>query len=617
MAGAPDFIIRGRLVIDEAPVRAPRQAVNEAKKAEKAMDHMQQHGMGIGMKLMNMFMMVSMVAAPLVASLAGVVKIHSEIEQATTGIASLLSAQRDMPINAALKTAGRLVKELNLDAAHGVGALDDYTRGLQTILGPSLNIGASLDQMRQLNKLALTAGFAMRGQEGMQLASLDVVQALTSGASGRMTPIVTAAITALGVTQEAFNSMGGGERFATLLAAFGKFQGGVEAMGRTWDAQTDTLLDGVKRVIRAATTPVFERWKTQIMSANKWLSKHQDTISRITGIWGTRMLGMWDDMIRKASLYAAIVTASTVVYLAPGGGGGKGGGKVRGWMSEFGAATRDPLGMGRLIGGSLSAFGGKATGTAGMGAVLGSGLADIGGMLGGLALKALSVVGPVALLTTAFLAVKGAISEYPKVLGFVKVQFSALLGTLSKLGDTFANLTGANSGLNLLGGLLLGLAGVALRVVDVLGRALGVIGEIIGQLLRLVGQGYKSLYLAATGDSSAIMALKKQVGAQNDESNKRILGYFGLGGSKDKPGAGGFESGLSQMLQDLLDRKAGTPDTPKDRGGDNTVINIAKIEITAERLDDPAKVAGSFEALAAKLARNRLQARRIPSPALG
>ncbi len=161
----------------------------------------------------------------------GVMGLHSEINEAEVGMASLISALTGKDIGTSLRIARQQVAGLKEDAAKGAGELGNYTQGFQKILGPARAAGASLKEIRELNKQALAAGFALRGAEGLMLAPMDVMQALTQGVGERTTPIVNQLLGAIGMTNKEFNKLAKRERFEALMKAFGTMEEGAALMG--------------------------------------------------------------------------------------------------------------------------------------------------------------------------------------------------------------------------------------------------------------------------------------------------------------------------------------------------------------------------------------------------
>lgn len=237
----------------------------------------------------------------------GMVELNSEIQVAEAGLATLFNAQTGMQITSALGLARSEVQALRQDAAVGVGELSDYLQGYQRILGPGLAAGGSVKQLRELNRQALAAGFALRGEEGLRFSPMDVQQALTRGVDDRNTPFAVQALQAIGMDNKAFNALSKSDRLTKLLEAFATFGPGVELMGKSWDAQMGTFRDNLKEITRTATKPLFDRWTEQLRIANDWLKANYERVMEVADVAGSRLVAMWDTLIERAGTYAAVV----------------------------------------------------------------------------------------------------------------------------------------------------------------------------------------------------------------------------------------------------------------------------------------------------------------------
>ena len=114
------------------------------------------------------------------------IKVQVEVQNARVGIASLYNALAKMPMKSALSLAAEDVKDLTKAAAQGAGGLQDYLDAFSLLMGPGFKAGVDRTQMLEMTKNVLTAGFALRGQEGLKLAPLDIVQAMTGSVSERI-----------------------------------------------------------------------------------------------------------------------------------------------------------------------------------------------------------------------------------------------------------------------------------------------------------------------------------------------------------------------------------------------------------------------------------------------
>lgn len=481
----------------------------------------------------------------------GIVGLQSEIKDTEIGIASLVTALTGQDITSSLGQARTIVGQLKDDAAVGAGELSNYADGFQRILGPANRAGASLKEVRELNRLALAAGFALRGGEGLLLAPMDVVQALTAGVGERTTPIVNQLLGAIGMTNEAFNKLSKRDRFDALTKAFGTMDEGAKLMGQTFTAQTATFKDGVKDIIRSATEPIFEVWTTQLRNANEWLTDNRDKMREMAEDFGPKLAGIWESISRNPGAIA----------------GG------------LGAAAAVP-GVGKFAGaGGLSALGGLAG----------------GGALAGGAILA----GILSIVALGFVAVKGAIFEYPDLLTTIGASFNILGVAFGKLFDALGSFTQKGSILNALGE---GIVSVFTISLDLFARGI----MVFAAGLKFMGSSLVATKLLFEGVGLAAMG--RFGGAKEKFDAWKAVGAsaFGAFGQDFKDA---FKPIRTTKVRE--NKKGEGEGLEKPGQGD---VNIGKIEvrIQTERQDDPNRVAVSFNTVLSRANAFRKQARTAP-----
>ena len=501
---------------------------------------------GIGGALTAAFALVAGAAGVgLVAR--GIAGLHSEIKDTEVGIASLVSALTGEDITTSLKIARTQVKGLKEDAAKGAGELNHYADGFQKILGPALAAGATMKEIRKLNKQALAAGFAMRGAEGLLLAPMDVVQAMSAGVGERTTPIVNKLLGAIGMTNEAFNKLSKPERFDALGKAFGTMEAGAALMGKSFTAQTATFKDGVKSIIRDATEPIFMVWTQQLAAANSWMEKNRDAMKEMAEVYGPKLAEVWKAAARN-----------------PGAVAGAGGAAVAaGGLAKAGAV------------GAV----GTATG------------------LGGLA-SAGVLAGALAIVAAGFVAVWGALSEFPELWASLASAGAIMTHALGKLMDAFGQLTGSGSVLNRIGKLIT--VGFV-TAVDLFARGIMVVAAGISFL----GKGFQQMGMLM--DIAANPISKRSVKDRLEDVKQlgRIANYR-----------------LAQDLKEAMKPIKLTRVKPSDgEGGDGSglpsggsVVNIAKVEVNIKTrtMDDPNRVAIAFDQIIGRVNQFRTQASTAP-----
>lgn len=503
----------------------------------------------------------------LAAVTKAVVGLHTEVQNAEMGIGSLISALTHKDMVSSLRLARDEVKLLQKDAAAGAGGLQDYIQGFQTIFAPATSAGADRDRIRNLNRLTLNAGFAMRGKEGLFLAPMDVQQALTAGVGDRTTPIANQALRSIGVTNEKFNAMKPAEQLKTLEKAFGSFAAAADVMSQSWDARLATMLDNVKGLAREVTRPLFDAWSEDLATVNDWLVSNHDELMRIADTVGSRLVGAYQRLKDETG---------------PGGLAGGAGALVG---AGVGMRVAKPLGS--SISGALAASrGGQIGGLVGSaGAALGMSGATL--LTGGIAL---AVVATLALIGT---AIASAAAKYPKHAG-------EAMDSLYRLGDSFGALAGSVTNLITENPILLSFGDTLLTEGKKFADALAVVVDVT---------------TLAVDAMSELSGAKENpggfMGSMNHLGNgvlRRIMGSEWM----YKHGFG--NASLEGML-------GFTPvEPPKDPPTNKHETNIygpVTVKVEAERLDDPYLVATTFDAAMRKVSEHRrrsLGPRLVPRP---
>ena len=449
-AGGDTYTIRARFVVDD-------QSGRGIGAASRGVTQLENRVTAAGSRMSSAFgSAIGLLAGGLAfgAATRGIIRMNDQVDTANAGLATLFSAVTGAPIEQAMGVARKSIVGLRQDAAAGVGELQDYVAGFQSVIAPVLGAGKGTEVARELTRNALGAGFALQGQRGLQNASMDIQQALTAGAGQRTTPIVNAALRAIGKTNEQFNQLSVGDRIDTLNEAFGAFAPGVELMGQTWEAQMGTMRDNINNILLTVTRPIFDRWKDSLIAANSWLKDNKDIIEEMATVGGEKLLKMWDNLIANARTYASIVG-----------------------------------------GASLAKGVGSVAGAAGVG-VTGVGAA-------GLAVVSVAIVG-------AALAVSGALEQWPSLMVGIAESGDRLWESLLPLGEAFGRLSAEGSLLNVVGAAIVV---VFVAMVDKVTQTVQVLTfavDAFGTFIRIVGVGMQSLvqqaFAFASGDLAGVSA---------------------------------------------------------------------------------------------------------------
>lgn len=223
------------------------------------------------------------IAAGLALGVTKAITLGTEMETAQGNIASLFMSLEGLEATAAQQIGKTVVQQLTEDAAKGVGELQNYLDTYQQIYAPARSGGASVDDIRRLTKLTVTAGFGLQGARGLINAPLDIQQALTSGVGDRTTPIALAALRTIGMSGSEFNKLSTDKRISALMEGFGSFEGAADMMGQTVEAQMATASDAIKGLYRQASAPIFEGFKRGLQGSNRALEDNEDTLDQFTG----------------------------------------------------------------------------------------------------------------------------------------------------------------------------------------------------------------------------------------------------------------------------------------------------------------------------------------------
>lgn len=508
-----------------------------------------------------------------------IVGLHEEVENAQRGLAGLISGITGMGLDQSIAIARTQLKGLREDAAAGVGELDNYTQGFQRILGAGMASGGTLDELRELNKQALTVGSLLRDQEGLRLAPMDVQQALTAGVSDRTTPIVMQALGAAGISQAAFNRMSGRERIDALLQGFAQFDDAVALAGQSFDAQMGTLRDRSKELLRIATQPLYDRMLSGLGRLNDLLEVHQDRLSAVAQTVGDKLAGAWDSAANSLGAYAALTAAAGAAQVAHKGG-------LTGLLRQMPDPKKVTFGLGKT---GLESAGLLA----GMGS-LGATLSVVGGA------AAAAAVG--------FLAVQGAIQEYPQLLGMLTTQATALGSSLGTLVEMVQGLNREGSLLNWVGAALIFQFTMLMQGLDAGVKVVSTLTAVLGTLFTLMRQGAEGLFYASRGQfkaSRAAFSGMQGTLAQLGHDTKRIWGGpRETEHAKDNP----FLKAQNEFLAEKAANGTASNDTH--------IHGDVKVEVKAETLEDPARVAMTFEKILEKAKRNPRSSKRSPLGAL-
>lgn len=581
-----DYEIVARLVVQDATSAGVGKVLSQLGVVESRAN-------SIGRTIGRAFSMLSLVGG---VGLGGLISKtlawHRSIQDATVGIATNMAVVNKMPMSTSMNHARQIMKELRKDAAHYVGSMRDYTTGYQQIYAPARQAGASDEQIRTLVRNTVTAGAAAaRGgstEASIGQATLDVQQALTSGVSSRATPIVNTALMAYGVSLEAFRRMDPAKKIDVLQKALAQYGVGAEEFGRTFTAQWDTLKDNVMSILGAASQPVFDKWADSLRNVNKWIASSWTDIQDMTDKWGPRLLELWDNLISKAGTYAAILGAAAITptVLSVGAGAAKG----------LGPLWNDLREVHRMNGGGMR----------GAASMAGTALGGAGGAAATVAIVFIEILG-------IFLAIKGALSDYPQLGAFVTKLLYELLHTFEKLGTSFSFLTREGSTLNVVGAELLVFFSGLVTLFDVAVRAISTLVLLFGMLISVVGQLGDVIIAIVSGDKAGLVKSLQNLSATFGEGGAHLKDIW-TWGDRSNPWGTAMDAARRADGSGIHAGQSGHGHVPK--AGDQNINLMGPITIVAktELNADPTRVAYTIGSVLEDLGRYRQQARRVPVP---
>jgi hypothetical protein len=575
MSDAADYVVTAQIVAKDASMPGVDAVGSRLAGLER-------RALNFGSFLARGFAVVAG-GAGLGGILRGIVSLNSSLDESQRGMATLFTAFTGAPIEQSFGRARGVVRALATDAKKGVGELSNYVEGFQKIFGATG--GKASDKLvRELTKNSLAAGFALRGDEGLRLAPMDIAQALSGGVSRTETPIVMTALQSVGVSSAKFNAMKMAEKLETLNKAFAGFGPGVELMGKSWSAQFSTLTDNLKDLARSATGPLFERWTDALRRMNGWLERNSDRITTLANTVGGRLAAAWEQVLGHMREAAALSLAMGVGKAAAG------------------VAAAGPDLLSSISGLRFRGEGGKFRKTEWGDLLSGAGLKGLGSAGIGKAVAALTSAAPMLLLigvvAGGFMALFSAMEHYPELTNLLSRDFGSLgahlgmlVASLARLFGFMPNVTGVFDAIGI--GIGLFLDGLTILADDLV--------KIATFITRLVEGAVDSIRMSAAVWGAVLSGDFQRAGAiatANSSLSKARLGYalaaFGEPGAK----VGGAAPGETEM--------------PVATG--NTYIDKVEVAVKAEVNEDPARVGVAWGEFLGHLDRYRTQPRRPVRP---
>lgn len=490
----------------------------------------------------------------------GIIGIQSAAEDAKVGIAGMLAVQKGTAFDQQLGAASGVIAQLRKDAALGAGELSDYTTAFQQFVTPVLAAKGSLEDVQKLVRLSIGAGAAMRGQEGIGLGSMDVLQAMGGSLTAHQSQILGPLLGHEGLAK--VRAADPAERLKIITAALERMDPAVKAAGQTWSAQMAAFKDNLSQVAVTATKPLYDAWSVKLREANEWLSANKNNLVEYAEVWGSKAIKVWDTMIERAKTLASLSVAGGVASAA-----GK-----SGMLS----------GIGTAVGGA---------GTAGI-------------VAGGVALAAVAVAG---------FSVSTALQNHPELYGHIGNEFSRLAKSGNDLLAAVNGLAGAGGALDMLGQALVYLLTPIGWILDMNMRLAAFSMRSVG----ILWEGAKDV--AGLG---AVLSGKNDVDIQDyvfDSAGKMVDGYkdaLGFGPGPADPGIQERNLTIPPAYYEAQFKVFGPPAPVKETEDKKKPKNVnftgpITVNVQVEQAQDPYRVAQTMGGLFANIERFRDKAAAV------
>ncbi|HYD02623.1 MAG TPA: hypothetical protein VEB22_15455 [Phycisphaerales bacterium] len=525
--------------------------------------------------------------------------IHTASQEAQTGIAGIFAAMNKSTVADEMGMAVEVIAQLRGDAAKGAGELQDYADAYQRLLAPVKAAGGALEDVRELTRLGLGAGFALRGQEGLKVAAIDILQGLQGGLSPAESQVLAPLLSVIGSSLDELNKAKPEEKLALIKRALTAMQPAVEATGKTWNAQVATLRDGVKLLVQQVTAPLFDRWSQQLEAVNTWMAANSGQMQAMVDRLGPRLVEIWDALVRNAERFAEATAA--------------------------GAAAATAAKMGSMAGG------------------LSGGLRLAGG--GGVALGSIATAGAaLAAVGAAAAAMTYALEQHPEMLGELRESFSLTAQAGQQLADASNRLAPAlQRGADAIGSQLIKSMERGVHGFGILAAGLVKLGLLAAQAAESIGIAVKMLGIgldtnmsptekniartelsldfvrrtvavvsqpASVAAERAIRGALKDWAGYNPKSDPALLGVKGPSGLDDAPELRSRLVGAGAIFDSISGNRGKVKPQPSPKIGPVTV------NVNVEQAQDPNRVAITMDTVFKNLDRYRTQSRYAPAKPL-
>lgn len=205
---------------------------------------------------------------------------NKTIDMAQASFTGLLQMNMGGDMMTNFKRAGRLVNMFIDDAKRSVASTDDFIRMGENIVGPLTQVGASLTDIREITKGAVTAAQAFG--INANVAGMDIQQAI----QGRMT-LRDRLPKLLGLDPESWNKMARKnpqEALQRLKSILGQsaLKNMAEMQANTFTGQWRKLKDNLTITLGKVGRPLMKAMADEFSRISKWVDANPDKVNAFT-----------------------------------------------------------------------------------------------------------------------------------------------------------------------------------------------------------------------------------------------------------------------------------------------------------------------------------------------
>lgn len=298
LGGVLSFETRGAISNMSAASRAFQVLGNSAQRATSSVNRM-----ASGFSAFNF-----VGAAGLMAGTAAVgswiksgIEFNGTMETAELSIATIMGIVTKTPLADNIDKARIAVSKLNVIAAQTPGELTDVSKVFQSMTGPILSAGGSMDDLfNQTKGVMIMAGALKRP---FQQAGQDMAK-LANGAfeAGNDLHLALRSMGLLKETTQQWKALLPEQRLKRMNEILGAFAEAGERVQQTWEAQSSTFKSIVKQVAGAFTRNMFDQMKTSVGGINDAFFKNSEAILKRANEMGAqfgKVIGFFADQVRK------------------------------------------------------------------------------------------------------------------------------------------------------------------------------------------------------------------------------------------------------------------------------------------------------------------------------